>query len=132
MATGAVARDYGISLVHYLSVEITYADTTAVAKSMGKMPIGSTIIAAGVTVKEVFNFGTNNRVDIGVSADDDDLGTDVSLLAKGIIIADEIATAGDSATDTAVLEFFATPDITGTAGTTGRAVVWVTYLPPYR
>lgn len=131
MATGtagSVARRNTLQTVGYLRKGFTFANTTAVALTVGVLPAGAIVIGAGVIVSEAFNYGTNNRLDIGTSADDDGIATDLALGTVGNIVWDELATSNDLgpySTDTTIT---CTPDITGTAGTTGIATVYVLFL----
>jgi hypothetical protein len=125
------ARNAGVQQIHVIrSREITFADNAQVIR-IGTVPAGSLIMntLSGVHVSTVFNAGTNNFIDIGTTADDDLYGTDVSLLALGLILMDEAETAAARwiAADTT---FTCTPSITGTAPTTGLARVVICYIPP--
>lgn len=125
------ARDDGYQNVKYIrSRRITFADNAQVIR-VGTIPLGSIILntLSGVQVSTVFNAGTNNFIDIGTTADDDLYGTDVSLLAVGLIVLDEAesAAAHHLSADTT---FTCTPSITGTAPTTGEARVVIVYIPP--
>lgn len=127
--TGVPARNDGYQGVQFLRKQFTFAATTAVAQTLGVLPIGAIVIGAGVIVSEAFNYGTNNRLDIGTSADDDGFGTDLALGTVGNIVWDELATSNDLGPYASVTTITFTPDITGTAGTTGIADVYVMYLP---
>lgn len=129
MATGTAgttARNYQQHVVHYLRKKITYADATLVVP-LGYIPAGAIVLRGGVAVREAFNAGTNNRLDIGTVADDDGFATDLALGTVGVIVADEMATSNDwyVSVDTLIN---CTVDVTGTAATTGIAEVWVEYL----
>ena len=130
MATGTagdIGRHYHTAQVHYLIAAITYADGNAKVYTLGTLPPSAIVIRGGVSVTTVFNFGTNNLIDIGVTADDDDFATNLSLATVGNIVADEMATATDFYS-TSARTVTATLDLTGTAGTTGAGFVWVEYL----
>jgi len=124
---GVPARNDGEQNVQYLYKDFTFNSTTAVALTLGVIPAGGWIINAGILVSEAFNFGTNNRADLGTSADDDGLGTDLALGTVGQIVWDELATSNDMGPYTSPTTITVTPDITGTAGTTGAARAWVAY-----
>jgi hypothetical protein len=125
---GTTAREYHTAQVHYLSKEFTKADAGLVL-TLGVRPGGSYVVRGGVVVTEAFNAGTNNRLDVGTSADDDGFATDLALGTVGVIVADEMATTNDaySATDQTIS---ATVDVTGSAATTGAGFVWVEYIVP--
>ncbi len=136
MATGtagSAARQYHTSQIHYLRQDVVYGDNGKVF-TMGIIPAGSQILntISGVYVNTVFNWGTNNRIDIGTSGNDDLYGTDIALGTVAFVTLDEAATATDVkawyvATDTVIT---CTPDLTGTAPSTGSAVVVIAYVPP--
>ncbi len=125
---GSAAREYHTAQVHYLTKAFTKADATSVL-TLGIVPAGGYVLRGGVVVTEAFNAGTNNRLDIGTSSDDDGFATDLALGTVGVIVADEMATSNDAycATDTTIT---CTVDVTGTAATTGAALAWVEYIIP--
>lgn len=131
MATGTAgtqARVYTRHMVHYLRVKIGFA-MGAVVVPLGTIPAYATVIRGGVVVTEAFNYGTNNRLDLGTVADDDGFATDLALGTVGVIVADEMATSNDMYVTVDTL-INCTLDLTGTAGTTGAGYVWVEYLVP--
>ncbi len=130
---GSSARQYHTAQVHYLRQYVVYTDNGKVF-TMGTIPAGSQILQpiSGVYVNTVFNWGTNNRIDIGTSSNDDLYGTDIALGTKAFVALDEAATATDVnawyvSSDTTIT---CTPDLTGTTGGTGSAVVVIAYIPP--
>lgn len=131
MATGTAAttaREYHTAQVHYLSKAFTFADATLVL-TLGTRPAGSYVLRGGVVVVTAFNAGSNNRLDIGTTGDDDEFATDLALGTVGVIVADEMATTNGaySATDEIIT---CTVDVTGTAATTGAGFAWVEYIVP--
>ena len=125
---GDVGRQHPWSMVHYLRKYFTYADAGSTL-DLGTMPPGHCVIDAGIVVIEVFNAGTNNRADLGTEDDTDDFGTDLSLLTKGRIVGDELATS-DNLYSTSAKKAQVVVDVTGTAATTGKAVAYVAYTVP--
>lgn len=130
--SSAAVRDRGEQLVHYLRRDFTYADAGLVL-TVGAIPAGSQILnlISGVFVSTAFNFGTNNRIDIGTTANDDLYGTDMSLASVAFVALDESASATDVnafyvSSDTTIT---ATPDLTGTAGTAGVGRIIIAYIP---
>ncbi len=106
----------------------SHAGTTI---SLGAIPPNAVINPAmsGVTVHEVFNAGTNNRLDIGTAATTDLYGTDITLLSRGFKPFDETAVLfRPSQTDWTELKFVV--DVTGSAATTGKASVTIFYTLP--
>lgn len=118
------ARDTLYQQVHFLRREFTFANDGQVL-TIGTVPAGASILKplSGVQVNTVFNAGTNNFLDIGTSANDDLYGTDLSLATATFVPLDEAV----SETMTAETTFIATVDLTGTAATTGEAVVIIAY-----
>ena len=134
MATGTAAttaRQLATQQVHYLRCGITFADN-GVAKIVGIIPAGAQIInlTSGVYIREAFNAGTSNVLDIGTSADDDLYATDLALGTKAFVAIDEAATATNVnawyvTVDTTIT---ATVALSGTAATTGAAEVIINYI----
>lgn len=134
MATGTAAttaRQLATQQVHYLRCGITFADNGLV-KTVGTIPAGSQMInlTSGVYVREVFNAGTSNVLDIGTTADDDLYATDLALGTKAFVALDEAATATNVNTwyvtvDTTIT---ATVALSGTAATTGAAEIIIAYI----
>jgi hypothetical protein len=123
------ARKYHSTQIHYLRKDITIADA-ATTVVVGAIPSGSIILEAisGVYVHEVFNAGTNNRLDIGASTDSgtNNYSTLLTLLGIGFIELDEVAATLKVTADTTISAYV---DVTGTAATTGAASVVIAYIP---
>lgn len=129
MATGTAgttARELPFQAIHFLRVDFTFADALDVI-TIGTIPAGSVILKSisGVHVSEVFDAGTNNRLDIGTTSNDDLYGTDLSLLSLGPVVLDEAVSYHVSADTTLT----ATVDVTGTAATTGVGQIIIAYVP---
>ena len=132
MATGTaggVAREYHTHQVHYVRKYFTFADAGETLNVGDPMPEGHCVIDAGIVVIEVFNAGTNNRADLGTEDDTDVFGTDLSLLTKGRIVGDELATS-DNLYSTSRKQVQVVVDVTGTAATTGKAIAYVAFTVP--
>lgn len=132
MATGTAgttARLYHTAQIHYLRKDITIADA-ATTVTVGVLPAGAIVLEniSGVYVDTVFNAGTNNRLDIGVSTDSgtNNWATLLTLLGIGFIELDEVAATLKVASDTTVQAYV---DVTGTAATTGAASILIAYIP---
>jgi hypothetical protein len=123
------ARKYHTTQIHYLRKDITFADA-ATTVTVGAIPSGAIVLEAisGVYVDEVFNAGTNNRLDIGVSTDSgtNNWATQLTLLGIGFIELDEVAATLKVAADSTVQAYV---DVTGTAATTGIASIIIAYIP---
>lgn len=124
----AVAQKYHTNQVHYLRAEAAYTDGTGKVYTLGVIPANSIVIRGGVAVITAFNAGTSNTLNIGTSTDDDGFATLLALGTVGVIVADEMATSNDFylTTDQTVT---ATLTMSGTAATTGQAVIWLEYIP---
>jgi hypothetical protein len=133
MATGtagSTARQYHQQMVHYLRKGFTKANA-ATTITVGILPAGAIIqyTMSGLYVSEVFNAGTNNRVDIGASTDTgtNNYGTLLALTALGVVPLDEGLTISPKTTaDTTVQAYI---DVTGTAATTGAADIVIAFIP---
>lgn len=123
---GTGAREYPAQMVHYLRKGITFADGV-VTVTVGTIPAGSVIIKpmSGVHVSTAFNYGTNNRLDVGTTSTADLYGTDLALGTAGFVPLDK-AVSNYVSTDTVIK---ATTDVTGTAGTAGVAQIIIAYVP---
>lgn len=135
MATGTAgttARNYQKQVVHYLRKGFSKADAGSVL-TLGTIPAGSQILnlISGVFVREVFAAGTNNRLDIGTTANDDLYGTDIALGTVAFVALDEAASATGVAAwyVTSDTTLTATVDVTGTASATGLAEIIIAYIP---
>lgn len=122
-----VARQYNWQLVHYMRKTISYSDN-GTAVEVGVLPAGALIIkpASGVHVTTVFNAGTSNVLGIGVTADDDLFGTDLSLGTATFVPLDE---AVGTFLQSSATRITATVTLSGTAATTGSAEVIIAYIP---
>ncbi len=126
-------KQYHHDLVHFLRADVAYTDDDT-AVSLGWLPGGATVVAAGIAVTTAFNAGTGNVLDLGFrnagdgTADDtDEFATDLALGTAGLIAADELATAADVHFPEGA-EIVATPALTGTAATAGAGVAYVQYI----
>ncbi len=83
--------------------------------------------ASGVTVSTVFNAGTTNTVDIGITGTAGLYGTALSLTATNFVpVAQATSYLTSAAGDT---EVYATVNLAGTAATTGVADIIIWYTP---
>ena len=125
MATG---RKYHTQQVHYLRKALAYnTAATGVEVTVGTLPAGALVIGAGAYIVTVFNAASTNVIDIGTSGDPDGFATDLAAGTVGNIVWDELATSNDlyATTEVTVTANYAQ---TGTAATTGSAIIYVTYL----
>ncbi|MBB3385543.1 MULTISPECIES: hypothetical protein [unclassified Rhizobium] len=119
------ARDAGFQNVQYYRKRIQYTDGVLTWKF--KIPAGAIILAplSGVDVQTVFNFGTNNRVQIGDASNASKYGLNVSLATLGF--APMAVAVGHKVTVDTDVVF--TVDNSGTAATTGDAELVLAYIP---
>jgi hypothetical protein len=135
MSQQFAGQQYELNVVHTLRKSLVFGDATVLTTfSMGWVPDQAAIVDSGVSILTVFNAGTNNLLDIGYrnggnseSDDLDEYATKVVLTTAGIVAADELATAAVNIFPKGA-EITCSLDLTGTAATTGRAVVWVQYI----
>lgn len=121
-------RQFHTQQIHYLRRDISPSDA-AKTIVVGTIPAGAIILEAisGVYVSEVFNAGTNNRLDIGASTDSgtNNYATQLTLLGIGFIELDEVAATLMVSADTTISAYV---DVTGTTATTGVASIVIAYI----
>ena len=123
---GTTARTLYTEQIAYIRQSFTFSATTAIPITVGVLPKGAVVTDVSIAVSTVFNFGTNNLLDIGVTGTIQSLAASASLATAGLI-KPSLATStgiGPLAADTPII---ATPNVTGAAGTTGKATVIVSY-----
>lgn len=122
------ARRYSQQMVHYLRLDITYANYGQGALTVGVIPAGSVILkpASGVNVSTAFNSSGTDLLDIGTSADDDLYATDLALQTVGFAALDEAVSVYVSS-DTTITCTAAQSVADATAGV---AQVVIAYIPP--
>lgn len=125
--TAGSGRHHPLQMVHTMRKRFTFANATGVPIFLGTLPPGAVVLRGGVVVTELFNWGTNNLLDIGTAADDDGFATNLALGTVGVIVADEMATSNDTYSASAV-DLYATPDFTSTQATTGIGFIWIEFL----
>ena len=120
------ARDAGYQNVQYFRKRLQYSDGVLTQKF--RIPAGAIILAplSGVDVQTVFNFGTNNRVQIGDASNASKYGLNLSLTALGFV-AMGVAIGHKVTVDTDII---VTTDVTGTVGTTGDAEAFIAFINP--
>lgn len=125
-AAGTVARLYHMHQSHYLRRRILFSAGNGAVISLGVLPAGATIVAAGVVVRTVFNAGTANTLNIGISGAAATYGSALSLTTAGTIVSSALASNANvfRAADTEVI---ATLTVSGTAATTGEAYAYIEY-----
>ncbi|WP_299949077.1 hypothetical protein [uncultured Ruegeria sp.] len=127
------AQQYHTNQVHFLRVNFTFANEDETI-SLGWVPAGASVIGGGVVVATAFNSGTSDTMDLGfrnagdgTTADPNEYATLLDITTAGVIVADELATAGDAYLPEGA-EITLTYNSTGTAPTAGSGYAYLTYL----
>lgn len=134
LQTGKPARNDGYQGVQYFNQRVTVAGTEAgalaytVASVSFVVPAGSVILTAlsGIDTLTVFNAATTNRFQIGISGAVSKYGLNITAATAGFA---PIAVAVGHRVDVDTTVLF-TPDITGTAPTTGDVNCVLAFIPP--
>lgn len=140
LQTGVPARNDGKQDIQFLRQRVTFDGSAGIAYTanrdglgvgifqLGVIPAGSLILGpiSGVDVNTVFNAGTNNRLNIGISGTAAKWAATSSLLTAGFV-AMAVAAGHRVAVDTPII---VTLDVTGTAPTTGDVELALAFLPP--
>lgn len=121
-------RDYPTYQVHYIRRAINHTDN-GILLHLGVLPKGAQIIQSisGVYVREAFNAGTSNVLDIGTDEDSDYYATDLALGTVGFAALDEAASATNGFYVSEDMNLTCTVQLSGTAATAGLAEVVVAY-----
>ena len=129
MSTSGRARDLGLQAVHYLRKTVNYNDTgigTADTVKVGRLPAGAFITNTLVRVDTVFNAATTNVLTIGTNA-----ASDNNIVASGDVNEASaitfVCTTGNGLSITSDTDVYARYTQTGTAATTGKATVVITF-----
>ncbi len=112
-----------------LRCAIDFSDGATKLYTIGTIPAGAVVVRGEVVVTTVFNWGTNNLIDVGVAGTTNAYATIMSLTTNGVIVFDEMAAQSKSypsATVDTVIQ--AQMQCTGTAATTGHGFIIVEYV----
>jgi len=124
------ARNMGFQVTQYLRAPVNFSNLGTVSiVQVGTLPAGAVVLRAYVVVNQVFNWGTNNLLKVGIVGSDTSIISSASLLALGIISATAVLTAAATITPTVDTQVIATSLATGTQATTGSGFIIVEYLP---
>jgi hypothetical protein len=129
---GSTARRNSVQMVHYLRFIVNYNDA-GIGTGVGKqwLPAGAIIIGTDVNVITAFNAGTTNPLTVGIeSTTYANIAAAASTVSGTTGLKQNISPTGTAlvplAADSQVFVMYAQ---TGTAATTGQAVVIVKYIP---
>jgi hypothetical protein len=133
LQTGIPARNDGYQGIQYFRKRLNFDGSggiqgVAAGAVSFVIPAGSIIVMplTGIDTQTVFNAGTNNRFQIGISGTVSKYGLNVTAATLGFA-AGAVAIGHRISADTTVLF---TPDITGTAATTGEVECVLAFIPP--
>ena len=124
-------EDVGMQVIGPFVVDFNTANIGSTnGVQFGVLPAGSVVARTWVQVTTVFNAATTNVLVVGVAADDDALMTSAVAVAGTAGNKIQSGPAATLTTPTAAdVAVFAKYTQSGTAATTGRAVVMVEYYP---
>lgn len=124
-------EDVGVQVLGPFVVNFNTANIgSATGVQFGTLPAGSVVLRTTAVVTTVFNAATTNVLVVGVAADDDALMTSAVAVAGTAGTKVQNSPAATLTTPTAAdVGVFAKYTQSGTAATTGRAVVYVEYYP---
>jgi hypothetical protein len=134
MATGTpgtTARQLPYQVVHFLRFTVNFNDA-GIAAGVGKqtLPAGAIIIGTDVQIVQAFNAATTNVLTVGLAgvANNVVLATDVDEATVALTqnVKPSGTALGPLAADSQVTATYAQ---TGTAATTGKAIVIIKYVP---
>ena len=126
------ARSSGDQTTNYLRAPINFTNLGTVSiVQLGTLPAGAIVLRAYVVINQVFNWGTNNLLKVGIVGSDASILSTVSLVATGVITATSVlATAPATSTSPIVdTQIIITSLMTGTVATAGVASVVLEYAP---
>jgi len=128
---GNQGQAYHTNQVHYLAKTITFADDGDTVV-VGYLPPGAVVIPgiSGIAVNTIFNGGSTNTCDIGITGSTTKYASALALGTLGWIELDVITeSSGTALATTAEEEVIATVVSTASAST-GSATVIVAYVIP--
>jgi len=124
------ARNSGDQTINYLRAPITFTNLGTVSiVQVGTVPAGAIVLRAYVVVNQVFNWGTNNLLKVGIVGSDASIISSASLTALGNIAATAVLTAAATITPTVDTQIIVTSLATGTQATTGSGFVVIEFCP---
>lgn len=133
MTTGVVgtgARDVMMPVVQTLAYVLNFNTTGASSGvQIGTIPANAVIVRWNVNVETLFNAGTTNPITIGTTATGAEIAASASITSGTAgVYTGTPAAAGGWKQQTADQAVYTSYIPTGTAATTGKAIITVTYV----
>jgi hypothetical protein len=129
---GSTARQLPYQVVHTLRIKLNYNDA-GIASGVGKqwLPKGAVITSTSVYVGTAFNAGTTNLLTVGTNASTyDNIVAAADVTEGSVALTNAIKPTGTALGPLAAdARVFVTFTQTGTAATTGSAIVLIHYVP---
>lgn len=122
----AKGRQNAIQTVHYLRKQIRFSDGASSVLTVGTLPAGAAVLRGQAVVQTAFNSGTNNNIDVGIAGATSSYASALALTSAGVKAFTGLATAAGAVT-TQDTDVIVTMALTGTAATTGTAIVVIEY-----
>lgn len=121
-------RHNAFTQINFLRKNVVFGAANGVAQVLGAIPAGSIILKAmsGIQVNTVFNAGTLNTLDFGVSGGSGTLFSAAGSLLATVFVPLNAATGVFRVASDTIITF--TPNLTGTTPTTGDADVFIAYI----
>jgi hypothetical protein len=128
---GDQGQHYHTNQVHYLAKTITYLDDGKTV-TVGTIPAGAIILPGlcGVAVNTIFNGGSTNTVDVGISGTLEKYSSDLALGTLGWIEQDVVTESSGTALRLTAAETILATVVSTANASTGSAVVVMAYLMP--
>lgn len=132
MATGTAgtqAREFPTQQTHYIRGTVNF-DTTGISTGvkLGTRPAGSEILRTTVKIKTAFNAGTTNVLTVGENATNYNDYVASGDVDEAVTQSNVVLRGADLAAITADKDVYAKYTQTGTAATTGQAIIIVEYV----
>ena len=124
----AIGRQLALQVVHTLRATIRFSDGASGVLTVGTLPVGALVIGGNVSVLTAFNAGTNNNITVGTAGVPASYQPATAMATIGHKAFTGLATSADLMNATAEVPVIATLGLTGTAATTGVAIVVVSYV----
>lgn len=130
---GSKARLYHTDQVHYLAKTITFADDGKTI-TVGTLPAGAVVIPglSGIAVNTIFNGGSTNTCDIGITGSTQKYASALALGTLGWIETDVVTVSSESSLLATADETIIATVVSTANASTGSAIVMIAYVLPDR